>query len=461
MKRSSLLKLFIILFSISNFSCDKNFLDAKPSSSIVNPITIDELNQLMENEPILNSATPALSVLAADEYSFVGYSNWQAIQLATERNSYIWDKNLYNGETKLVDWNAGYNCIFYCNNVLEGLDRIKNPDQKQYNSVKGRALFVRAYVLFDLVRNFAPAYNQSTASTDLGLPIRLKGGIDQVFPRSSIDQTYSQIISDIIQASDLLDVNLPENRNKPSKAACYALFSRIYLSMRIYDKAEEFANKCLALHNKLIDYNTVSKTNATPFALNNDETIYSTYVVGNYQSLYASSSNTSVTISPELLSLYNSKDLRLPIFFGKTTKGNMYLKRGYYGASSYLFSGLATDEIFLIKAECLARRNELQASMDVLNELLKKRFAENDFVATLVTNQPDALSAVLLERRKELVWRSLRWTDIKRLNLEGANITLSRELNGITYTLPPNDPRYIFPIPDDEIALSGIKQNIR
>lgn len=461
MKRSSLFKLSLVLFSISNFSCGKDFLDAKPNSSIVNPTTIDELNQLMENEPILNSATPALSVLAADEYSFVDYPSWQAIQFATERNSYIWAKDLYNGETKIFDWNAGYNCIFYCNNVLEGLDRIKNSDQKQYNNIKGRALFVRAYVLFDLVRNFAPTYNKSTALTDLGLPIRLEGGIDQIVSRSSIEQTYSQIISDISQAADMLDVGLPENRNKPSKVACYALFSRVYLSMRMYDKAEEFANKCLALYSKLIDYNKVSQTSATPFALNNDETIYSTYLVGSYQVPYAASSNTNVTIAPELIGLYNSKDLRLPIFFGRTTQGNVYLKRGYYGASVRPFTGLATDEIFLIKAECLARRNELQTSMDVLNELLKKRYAVNDFIAILVTNQADAISTVLLERRKELVWRSLRWTDIKRLNLEGANITLSRKLNGITYTLSPNDPRYVFPIPDDEISLSGIQQNVR
>tara|TARA_R110002033_G_scaffold36621_1_gene75228 strand:+ start:3737 stop:3916 length:180 start_codon:yes stop_codon:yes gene_type:complete len=59
------------------------------------------------------------------------------------------------------------------------------------------------------------------------------------------------------------------------------------------------------------------------------------------------------------------------------------------------------------------------------------------------------------------VWRGLRWQDIRRLNKEGAGITLTRTLKGENYTLPPNDPRYIFPIPDDEIALSGIKQNVR
>ncbi|SEM08104.1 hypothetical protein SAMN05216436_101351 [bacterium A37T11] len=55
--------------------------------------------------------------------------------------------------------------------------------------------------------------------------------------------------------------------------------------------------------------------------------------------------------------------------------------------------------------------------------------------------------------------RGLRWMDIKRLNKEGANITLTRNLNGQIYTLPPNDPRFALPIPEDVIDLSGMQQN--
>ena len=45
--------------------------------------------------------------------------------------------------------------------------------------------------------------------------------------------------------------------------------------------------------------------------------------------------------------------------------------------------------------------------------------------------------------------------------MEGANITLKRDLDGTIYTLPPNDPRYVMPIPQDEINLSHIEQNAR
>jgi hypothetical protein len=68
----------------------------------------------------------------------------------------------------------------------------------------------------------------------------------------------------------------------------------------------------------------------------------------------------------------------------------------------------------------------------------------------------------LLERRKELCFRGLRWQDLRRLNKEPEYAkTLTRKIDGITYTLPPNDPKYVFPIPPNVIALSGMQQNPR
>jgi len=63
----------------------------------------------------------------------------------------------------------------------------------------------------------------------------------------------------------------------------------------------------------------------------------------------------------------------------------------------------------------------------------------------------EALKKVLIERRKELVWRAgLRWDDIRRLNKEGANISLSRKLGNEIYVLEAGSPRFAFPIPTNE-----------
>lgn len=296
------------------------------------------------------------------------------------------------------------------------------------------------------------------------MPIRLHPGVDVLEQRSTVEETYNHILADLGNANALL---LPEvavnNKERPSKVAVSALFARIYLSMRNYAKAEEYAGNALSVYSTLIDYNTINPAERIPFSMNNTETILNTTVISNYYDILSVGGfNNAVTVNPVLLNMYTENDLRTTVYFGTNFPSTtVYMRFGYAGAYVSPFTGLATDELYLIKAECLARRNQADEALAVMNTLLEKRYKTGTFVSLNAANTTDALSKILDERRKELVWRSLRWTDLKRLNKEGANITLTRTINSKTYTIAPNDPRYIFPIPDDEIALSGIKQNIR
>ena len=74
----------------------------------------------------------------------------------------------------------------------------------------------------------------------------------------------------------------------------------------------------------------------------------------------------------------------------------------------------------------------------------------------------DALKKILTERRKELLLRGIRWTDLRRLNYDSQfATTLTRVVNTQIITLMPNDNRYVYPIPNDEILYSGVTQNPR
>lgn len=455
----------LLLFIVLLYSCKKSFLDAKPSSSLVAPSTLADYQAMLENVDILNRATPGLLQMASDDYVFVSDAAWDETSLDAERNSYIWAKDLYQGQNNIKDWNVGYSSIFICNNVLEGLNKISITaiNQKEWNNIKGWALFMRAYALYDLVRSFSPTYDSQTASTDLGLPIRLKPEIDEIEHRSSVEQTYNQILLDLAIASNLLMPDIAvNNKERPSKVAAMALYARIYLSMRKYDKAEQYADSTLNLYNTLIDYNTVDVSQRVPFSINNTETILNTTVIINYYGISQVDNNEAVTIEPSLYDSYETNDLRKSIYFSVNPQThNLHMKFGYAGAYLDPFTGLATDEVYLIKAECLARRNQMNDALAVINTLLKNRYKTGTFVPMIASDITDLLNKILLERRKELIWRSLRWSDLKRLNKEGANITLKRVIKGVTYTLLPNDPRYVFPIPEDEVALSHIEQNIR
>ena len=138
----------------------------------------------------------------------------------------------------------------------------------------------------------------------------------------------------------------------------------------------------------------------------------------------------------------------------------MGIKRGYSGTIN-AYSGLAMDEVYLNRAECLARSGNIVGAMNDLNTVLINRWKTGTYTNQTAVSQSDALQKILTERRKELLFRGLRWIDIKRFNKENAGWILTRILNGTTYSLSPNSPLYVLPIPDNEISDSGITQNPR
>lgn len=449
----------ITLTFLLNTGCKKDFLDAKPRTSIVNPTTLSDFQQLLDYVNI--NRTSALPQLSCDDYYLPTSEDWASGQ-PTERNSYIWDKDLFGGQIARDDWNSPYQSIFYANSVLSGISKLSltAANNSQYNNLRGQAYFVRAFNYFDLVKNFSPPFDASSSSKDLGVPLKLTPDVDEILPRANLQQCYDQIIIDLKAACGLLNIDVPaENRNRASRPAAYGLMSRLYLSMREYDKAEIYADSCLNLYNTILDYNTINTASSSPFPKNNDENIFWALASTGYSNCeYDALSN--ISIDTTLLASYQANDIRRTVYF--LNEGNLVKARvgysGYYSA----FVGVATDEIYLIKAECSARRQDATVAESYLNNLLIKRYLKGTYIPYHNNSASAMLTIILKERRKELVWRDgLRWDDIRRLNKEGAGIVLKRILNGKLYTLPPNSPLYVFPIPDDEIALSNLIQNLR
>ncbi len=456
-----LLKSMLLIFLFTMLvSCQKSFLDAKPSTSIVVPKTLGDFQQLLDNT--INK-TSSLPLLSCDDYYILSGEDYLS-STPTERGTYIWDKNPYGDELVRPDWNQPYLSVFYANSVLQGLNEMKQiSDPQTYNSIQGQAYFIRAFAFFDLLKSFSPAYSSPSATTDLGIPLRLSPNVDEIVPRATVQQSYDQVIKDLNQSLKLLSAALPPGRNRASKPAAYALFARLYLSMRDYAKAELNADSCLSASDQLVDYNTIDPSSSIPFDNNNPENLFWAIQTAGLSNIAVYNIYSNAGIVPELLDSYQEHDLRKKLYFNAPDDfGLVKPKRNYAGATDAPFTGLATDEIYLIKAECAARRNDPGTAMRYLNALLLKRFETGTYTEKAASSPAEALAVVLLERRKELVWRAgLRWDDLRRLNREGANLSLTRIINGTTYTLPPNDPRYVFPIPQEEISLSDLQQNQR
>jgi hypothetical protein len=157
---------------------------------------------------------------------------------------------------------------------------------------------------------------------------------------------------------------------------------------------------------------------------------------------------------------YAITDLRKSVFFN-TTQGLPRRKNFYDGTSATLYTGLAVDEVYLNYAECLARSGNKTTAMQLLNKLLAYRTVDTAFIPLQAATAQAALSLILVERRKELVMRGIRWSDIRRLNKEGYAITPKRSVSNHSYLLPPNSKLYTLPIPTEVILMSGVAQNER
>ncbi len=442
------------------FSCNKKkeFLDEKPDSEVFVPKTISDLQSLLDKDKIINEI-PEIGTLSSDEY-YMMEGFWETLT-SKEKNSYIWKSDIFEGQEKIQDWNMPYTQVLYANIVLEQLDNnvVIGASQNDLDNVRGAALFVRAFAFFNVAQHFAAMPDGQEEGT-LGIPLKLTAAIDEVVTRPSLKQTYDKITADLKSAAQLLPDSLPVlYRNRPCKAAVFSALARIYLSRRTYDKAEDYADSCLKYYSRLIDYNTINPNSFLPFGLLNDETIYQGNLLTSSRVL-TGIGTPSCVIDSVLYSSYEANDLRKPIFFTMNGAGLPNFRGGYTG-TILSFGGLAVDEVMLIKAECLAREGATDESMEYLNTLLKNRWRRNFFVERTANSPADALKIILEERRKELVFRGVRWTDLKRLNKEGAGIVLTRRLNGVDYKLEPNDPKYILPIPPDVINLTGIAQNQR
>lgn len=455
--------IYIIIISTTICACKKrdDFLDKKSNEKLTVLSTLEDVQQLLQNEIIFNLySDPGVGCASSDDY-FLSDDLWLNASMI-DRNIYTWAKQIYPSNENMADWSIPYQQIYYANTALEAIAKLQgNSDQATLaNLLTGRALFYRSYAYFNLLELFSLPYDSTLKDTQLGVPIRLSSDINIQSRRASQNECFNQIIKDLQVAIDFL----PESSlitTQPSKASTYAILSRIFLTVGNYPEALLYANKCLNIKKQLTNYNRLTEqlfsigTPATDYPL--VEVIYnSTLSTGIFLGLrYARPDS-------ELYASYDDNDLRKQLFFTSYFGYPTFVGSYEFGRSGRMFSGIATDEVYLIRAECLVRQGNVEAALDDLNFLLENRYKTGTFQPLSGLNNEQTLTAILKERRKELCFRGTRWIDLRRLNKDHRFATiLKRKINGTIYSLPPNDPRYALPIPENEIQMSGIQQNER
>lgn len=417
-------------------------------------------------------------------------------------------------------WAKQYNKVFKANTVLNNIDNVEDLTAEEEAEYIAHAHFVRGLAMWELVNVYCQPYAEENLNT-LGLPLKQSTHADESMTRASLKDTYTFIETDLLEALKSPRTDLKEGESwLVSQPAANAILARFYLFTGNYQKAEQYADAALKSNTAtLINYNNLTTYDILQGgwgALNiedgededwndddfcNDDfpeepsalTYCETYKYGvdqllSYQELYypqfySISATVNLLASSNLTSLYDKEnDLRfVNLFvengledywvygFNEDCIYHQFTMRDKWGQSLdvFLSASPTVAEMYLIKAEVLARSGNWSEALNVLQQLRSTRFAEGADFSISAANQQEALKAVLDERRREMPF-VMRWYDIRRYAYNETtedDVELTRHFyaaeGGVVnmeiekdYVLPVKSKRYAQPILTLEIQRS-------
>lgn len=443
----------ILLCLVALQACD-GFFDEKPNISLVVPQTLDDYQAILDGRPRAMNSTLSTGLLSSDDL-ILGPAILNQLAFS-QVSSYFWREEFYLPDESDPNWFTCYRKVFHANLVIDGL-RNYSPktalELQRKTILEASAKFYRAQGHFESLSHYAPYADYTTPNPE-GVPLRLTSDLNVKVGIVAQDQVLSQIISDLEEGANLLPPKA-EVPTRPSSWAAHAMLSRVHLYTKNYEKALVHAEKALEIDDSLLDYGILDTTATYPFEIFNSEIIfYGELLSGRY------ALNTQTFVNPELVRMYENGDYRPSLFFRRSPVDSLVNFRGHYTGDYFVFGGLAVNEVILNWAESAVRLGQIGKAREALNYLLSNRINPNSYSPLTTDSQVELLQKILSERRKELVFRGLRWLDLKRLNTEDhTKVTLRRKYNQENSILPPGDPRYVIPIPPIEVDLNPLIQN--
>lgn len=162
-----------------------------------------------------------------------------------ESIAYKYEESANNSGSCEDLWRQSFKAINNLNLIINNIDAAEGSVAAK-QEILGEAMGLRGMVYFDLARTFAYPWIRAGASSQ-GLPLKLSSD-EVVVERSSLGETYEQILLDLQTAHDLL----PENTWEPgstkylTKTGVKALMARIYLYKQDWENALKFAREVIA-----------------------------------------------------------------------------------------------------------------------------------------------------------------------------------------------------------------------
>lgn len=427
-KRAALLTVALI----GLISCQKSFLEIVPKGKLIAQTTADYSNMLYSLS-LLNITADA-QVLMGDDV-VASEPDFSASDLRTQR-LYQWADVIYDNDKDANEMVVPMLNIYCYNEIINEVLGSTNGTDAQKKSVRAEALAGRAWTYFLLINYYGKPYNAATSATDPGYPIITESDITgNGYKRASVKEVYDFIVSDLTTAIP----DLPQliSRLRMSKMAGEGLLGKVYMFMGKFDTAlpllnasfADFGNTVATYPVGLYDYNVAFNTGGTflpigmfgpsyPMVPNNQENMY-----GKQFSNMFTFVNNEILISPQTMALFGSSDLRLKFY------SNSYFPDGLIpgGAGvkrrigpSAVQEGFLVPDLYLLRAECKARLNDLPGAVSDVQALRQKRMPAGDVSVPTetATQQLPLIRFILNERVREFAGQGYRWFDMRRLSVD-------------------------------------------
>lgn len=460
MKKYISVALMLMAFVLTG--CD-NYIDVMPKGQRI-PTTLADYEALLRNEYSANYIYGTQDQYLIND-RFIGQNNCRNVDNLNTAN-YMWkedrDRTELNASTEGV-FDNGYGIIGICNTIIEEVPSATQATQAEKDEVMAYAYAIRAFILFHIVNYYADAYTPDKAATTPGIPLIYSGALDAPWHQGTVKEVYDQIISDF---STAIELGIPETSMTvihPSRAAVEAGLARVYLSMRDYDAALTHAEAALSRNDRLFDWLSYYNKNLSRIENPDDYTrITSPMAHTSVENLWFCSGNgnpnfpsSDIDISEERASRFEEGDMKFLVRFKKYQSATDTYYRGML-TGYYNLAGIATPEVYLIKAECQARKGQISDAMTTLDKVRASRIHPDCFQSSTASTEAQAIELIRRTKDNEMINTLIPFLDQKRYNAEGTYArTLTKEFDGKTYTLRPDSHLWTMVFPANAINRPG------
>lgn len=357
-------------------------------------------------------------------------------------------------------WADRYNVINGLNRVLAAAENI-TPGQGEgarYNDVLGMARALRGYLHLELLIYYG---FDALDGGSLGVVYQNFVATDGSRERNTTSEVLTLIEEDFAAASGLItstDINFPTGDFITFARARAALYS---------------GNYSAAVTHATAIINSYSLANASQYAAmfggdaDTSEVIWkfdnvqgaNNSVAGNF--IFTGTGGDFIEASSELFNAFSAGDIRRGVALvpsAASPTGFTINKYPPNADANYIndFKIMRVSEMYLVRAEALARQSQFgPAAADVA----AIRTARGSSTATpTYANLAAAMQDIVNERRLELCFEGHRYLDLKRARAI-LNEGITRDAADVGYlgnnfpsSVSATDNRFIFPLPDGEIA---------